>query len=69
MLAEETELQGEYDGVDTPKDLGKGAIHSFKRQGGAACAKGAGKTADGIMLPRWLQGETCTNDTVWFGGS
>ena len=54
MLAEDTELQGEYYGVDTPKDIGEGAIHPFERQGGAACAKGAGETTDGIVLLHWL---------------
>jgi hypothetical protein len=54
MLAEDTELQGEYDGVDAPKDMGKGAIHPFEQQGGAARAKGAKETADGIVLLRWL---------------
>ena len=67
MPEEDTKLQGEYDGVDTPKDMGEGAIHPSERQGGAARAKGAGETADGILLPRWLQGETCTDDTVRSG--
>ena len=46
MLVEDTALQGEYDGVDFPKDIGEGAIHPSKRHGGAACAKGVGETAD-----------------------
>ena len=54
MLAEDTELRGEYDGVADPKDMGEGAIHPSKWQGGAARAKGAGETADGIALPHWL---------------
>ena len=54
MLAEDTELRGEYDGIDAPKDMGEGAIHPFERQGGAARAKGAGETADGVVLPHWL---------------
>ncbi len=54
MLAEDMELQGEYDGVDAPKDMGDSAIHPSDQQGGAACAKGARETANGIVLPRWL---------------
>ena len=51
MLAEDMELQGEYDGVDAPKDMGEGAIHPSEQQDGAACAKGAREAADGIVLP------------------
>jgi hypothetical protein len=54
MLTEDTELRGEYDGVDAPKDMGKSAIHPFERQGGAARVKGAGETADCIVLLHWL---------------
>ena len=53
MLAEDMELQGEYDGVDAPKDMGEDAIHPSEWQGEAAHAKGARETADGIVLPRW----------------
>jgi hypothetical protein len=53
MLAEDTELRGEYDGVDASKDMGEGAIHPSVWQSGAARAKGARETADGIVLPRW----------------
>ena len=63
MLEEDTERQGEYDGVDAPKDMGEGAIHPSEWQGGSARAKGAGETADGIVLPRCWEGETCANDT------
>jgi hypothetical protein len=52
MLVEDTALRGEYDGVDTPKDLGEGAIHPSTLHGGATCAKGIGETAEGIVLPR-----------------
>ena len=52
MLVEDTALQGEYDGVESPEDMGEGAIHPSKRHGGAACAKGVRETAEGIVLPR-----------------
>jgi hypothetical protein len=64
MLAEDTAQRGEYDGVDAPKEMGEGAIHPSERHGGAACAKGVGETAEGIVLPRCWEGETCTNDIV-----
>ena len=53
LLLEDMELQGEYDGNDAPKDMGKGVIHPSEWQGGAARAKGAGETANGIALPCW----------------
>ena len=53
MLVDNKKLRGEYDGVDAPKDMGEGAIHSSEQHGGAACAKGAEETAKGIVLPRW----------------
>ncbi len=52
MLAEDTALRGEYDGVDAPKEMGEGAIHPSEQHGGAACAKSVGETAKGIVLPR-----------------
>ncbi len=52
MLVEDTALRGEYDGVDTPKDMGEGAIHPFERHGGAACAKGVEEMAKNIVFPR-----------------
>ena len=51
MLAEDTELHREYDGIVSPKDMGESANHPSERQGEAARAKGAGETADGIVLP------------------
>ena len=51
MLAEDMAQQGEYDGVDAPKEMGEGAIHPSERHGGATCAKG-GEMAKGIVLPR-----------------
>jgi hypothetical protein len=60
MLPKDTELCGEYNGVDAPKDMvGKGAINPTEQpggspySGGSACARGAGGAAHGIVLPLW----------------
>ncbi len=57
MLPKGTEQQGEYNGVESPKNMGKSAIHPFEHprgSGGHASAKGTGGAANGIVLPnRW----------------
>ena len=69
MLLKDTELCGEYDGIDAPNDMGEGAINPTERpggfpySGGSARAKGAGGAAHGFVLPcRWW-GETFPGDT------
>ena len=55
MLVEDTALRGEYDGIDTLKEMGKGAIHPSERPGGFrehARANGGKGAADGLLLPR-----------------
>ena len=60
MLVKDTELCGEYDGVDAREDMGEGAIDPNARPGGspysggsARAGRGALGAARGIVLPGW----------------
>ncbi len=69
MLLKDTELCGEYDGVDAPNDMGEGAINPTEQRGGSpysggsARAKGTGGAAHGFVLPCWWWGETFPGNT------
>jgi hypothetical protein len=69
MLLKDTELCGEYDGVDAPKGMGEGAINLTEwpggslYSGGSARAKGTGGAAHGVVLPCMWWGETFPGNT------
>ena len=43
MLPKDTELRGEYDGIDSPKDMGEGAIFPTERPNGSLYSGGSAR--------------------------
>ncbi len=47
MLVKDTELCGEYDGVDAQEDMGEGAINPIARAGGSPYLGGSARAGQG----------------------